>query len=74
MKKIKMVMLLKFYVIILPNTKSGTPGSDSVKVKGNIHWVSTKYALDAEAYLFMIGYFKSEQPGFGHQKIISMTY
>ena len=24
----------------LPDTKSGTPGADSVKVKGNIHWVS----------------------------------
>jgi glutaminyl-tRNA synthetase len=24
----------------LPETKSGTPGADSVKVKGNLHWVS----------------------------------
>jgi glutaminyl-tRNA synthetase len=46
----------------LPNTKSGTPGSDSVKVKGNIHWVSTKYALDAEVSLYD-RLFKSEQPG-----------
>jgi glutaminyl-tRNA synthetase len=24
----------------MPDSKSGTPGSDSYKVKGNIHWVS----------------------------------
>ena len=26
----------------LPDTKSGTPGAESVKVKGNIHWVSAR--------------------------------
>ena len=36
----------------LPDTKSGTPGADSVKVKGNIHWVSVDYALAAEVRLF----------------------
>jgi glutaminyl-tRNA synthetase len=46
----------------LPDTKSGTPGSDLVKVKGNIHWVSTKYSLDAEAFLYD-RLFISEQPG-----------
>ena len=29
----------------LPDTKSGTPGADSVKVKGNIHWVSRRARL-----------------------------
>ena len=33
-----------------------------VKVKGNIHWVSTKYSLDAEAFLYD-RLFISEQPG-----------
>ena len=28
----------------MPETKSGTAGSDAVKVKGNIHWLSTKFS------------------------------
>ncbi|WP_296228717.1 glutamine--tRNA ligase/YqeY domain fusion protein [Ralstonia sp. UBA689] len=37
---------------IIPDTKSGTPGADSVKVKGNIHWVSAAHALQAEVRLY----------------------
>ena len=37
---------------IIPDTKSGTPGADSVKVKGNIHWVSAAHALEAEVRLY----------------------
>ena len=54
--------IIKVLCDYIPNTKSGTPGSDSVKVKGNIHWVSTKYAINAEAYLYD-RLFLSEQPG-----------
>ncbi|MGO9444047.1 MAG: glutamine--tRNA ligase/YqeY domain fusion protein [Thiobacillaceae bacterium] len=36
----------------LPDTKSGTPGADSVKVKGNIHWVSAKHGYQAEVRLY----------------------
>ncbi len=36
----------------LPDTKSGTPGADSVKVKGNIHWVSAAHAYQAEIRLY----------------------
>ena len=36
----------------LPETKSGTPGSDTVKVKGNIHWVSAQHAYPAEVRLY----------------------
>jgi len=36
----------------LPETKSGTPGADSVKVKGNIHWVSARHACAAEVRLY----------------------
>ncbi|MBY4898213.1 glutamine--tRNA ligase/YqeY domain fusion protein [Cupriavidus sp. AU9028] len=36
----------------LPDTKSGTPGADSVKVKGNIHWVSAAHAYEAEVRLY----------------------
>jgi glutaminyl-tRNA synthetase len=36
----------------LPETKSGTPGADSVKVKGNIHWLSAAHACAAEVRLY----------------------
>jgi len=36
----------------LPDTQSGTPGADSVKVKGNIHWVSAAHAYQAEVRLY----------------------
>ena len=54
--------IIKVLCEYLADTKSGTPGSDLVKVKGNIHWVSTKYALDGEVFLYD-RLFKSEQPG-----------
>ena len=46
----------------LPDTKSGTPGSDLIKVKGNIHWLSIKYAIDATINLYD-RLFKKEHPG-----------
>ncbi|HYN54467.1 MAG TPA: glutamine--tRNA ligase/YqeY domain fusion protein [Methylotenera sp.] len=48
----------------LPDTKSGTPGSDSVKVKGNIHWVSVAHAYEAEVRLYD-RLFKEAHPGAG---------
>ncbi|MDR2188602.1 MAG: glutamine--tRNA ligase/YqeY domain fusion protein [Azonexus sp.] len=36
----------------LPETKSGTPGADSVKVQGNLHWLSAAHAYAAEVRLF----------------------
>ena len=36
----------------LPETKSGTPGADSVKVKGNLHWVSQAHGYEAEVRLY----------------------
>jgi glutaminyl-tRNA synthetase len=35
-----------------PATKSGTPGSDKVKVKGNIHWLSAPHAYRGEVRLY----------------------
>jgi len=46
----------------LPDTKSGTPGADSVKVKGNIHWVSAAHAYEAEVRLYD-RLFSTAQPG-----------
>ena len=35
-----------------PHTKSGTPGADARKVKGNIHWLSAEHARQAEVRLY----------------------
>ena len=35
-----------------PDSKSGTPGSDNYKVKGNIHWISIAEALAVEVRLY----------------------
>ncbi len=37
---------------VMPDSKSGTPGADNYKVKGNIHWVSAAHALDAPVRLY----------------------
>jgi glutaminyl-tRNA synthetase len=37
---------------LIPDTKSGTPGSDSVKVKGVITWVGVADAVQAEVRLY----------------------
>jgi glutaminyl-tRNA synthetase len=47
-----------------PETKSGTPGAEKVKVKGNIHWVSAKHAYAAEVRLYD-RLFKVPHPGEG---------
>jgi len=48
----------------LPETKSGTPGADSVKVKGNLHWVSVAHAYTAQVRLFD-RLFRQAAPGSG---------
>jgi len=53
----------------LPDTKSGTPGSDSVKVKGNIHWVSVAHAYKAEVRLYD-RLFKEAHPGEGDRDFL----
>jgi glutaminyl-tRNA synthetase len=37
---------------VLPDTRSGTPGADAIKVKGTITWVGTQDALAATVRLF----------------------
>ena len=53
----------------LPDTKSGTPGSDSVKVKGNIHWVSAPHAYAAEIRMYD-RLFKEANPGSGDRDFL----
>jgi glutaminyl-tRNA synthetase len=35
-----------------PRTRSGSPGSEARRVKGNIHWVSARHAFRAEVRLY----------------------
>jgi glutaminyl-tRNA synthetase len=48
----------------IPDTKSGTPGAETVKVKGNIHWVSAAHAQAVEVRLYD-RLFKDAHPGSG---------
>jgi glutaminyl-tRNA synthetase len=53
----------------LPDTKSGTPGADAIKVKGNIHWVSAAHAYAAEVRLYD-RLFKEAHPGSGDRNYL----
>jgi len=48
-----------------PDSRSGTPGADKYKVKGNIHWVSAKHAYAADVRLYD-RLFKVAEPGVEH--------
>ena len=51
------------------DSKSGTPGSDTYKVKGNIHWVSARHAYQCEVRLFD-RLFKDPHPGAGERDFL----
>jgi glutaminyl-tRNA synthetase len=51
------------------DSKSGTPGSDSYKVKGNIHWVSAAHAYPCEVRLFD-RLFSVPHPGTGERDFL----
>jgi len=51
------------------DSKSGTPGSDTYKVKGNIHWVSAKHACECEVRLYD-RLFKVPHPGAGERDFL----
>ena len=40
------------HVEYLPDSRSGTPGADAYKVKGNLHWVSARHGVKAEVRLY----------------------
>ncbi|MDB5850033.1 MAG: glutamine--tRNA ligase [Rhodoferax sp.] len=56
--------LVEVQARLVPDTKSGTPGADAVKVKGNITWVAVADALQAEVRLYE-RLFAAEKPGSG---------
>jgi glutaminyl-tRNA synthetase len=51
------------------DSKSGTPGADIYKVKGNIHWVSAAHAYQCEVRLYD-RLFKSPHPGAGERDFL----
>jgi glutaminyl-tRNA synthetase len=42
----------KVLATYLPDSKSGTPGADLYKVKGNVHWVSARHGIRAEVRVY----------------------
>ncbi len=56
---------------VIPDTKSGTPGADSVKVKGNITWVSASHGVAAEFRLYD-RLFTEAQPDAGGRDFLSV--
>ncbi len=51
------------------DSKSGTPGSDTYKVKGNIHWVSARHAYPCEVRLYD-RLFRVPRPGAGERDFL----
>ncbi|MDM0113349.1 glutamine--tRNA ligase/YqeY domain fusion protein [Variovorax sp. J22R133] len=56
--------LVEVQARLVPDTKSGTPGADAIKVKGNITWVAAADALQAEVRLYE-RLFAAPNPGGG---------
>jgi glutaminyl-tRNA synthetase len=56
--------LVEVQAKLVPDTKSGTPGADAIKVKGTITWVAAADALEAEVRLYE-RLFAATQPGSG---------
>jgi glutaminyl-tRNA synthetase len=54
---------------VVPDTKSGTPGADAIKVKGNITWVSVADGVKAEVRLYD-RLFSVPQPGTGEKDFL----
>ncbi|RTL50416.1 MAG: glutamine--tRNA ligase/YqeY domain fusion protein [Rhodocyclaceae bacterium] len=44
--------IIAVHAELQPDSKSGTPGADTYKVKGNIHWLSAKHAYPCAVRLY----------------------
>ena len=53
----------------MEDSKSGTPGADNYKVKGNLHWVSAPHAYTAEVRLYD-RLFQAAAPGAGDRDFL----
>jgi glutaminyl-tRNA synthetase len=58
------------YAHLIPDTKSGSPGSDAVKVKGVITWVGVADAVPAEVRLYE-RLFNEAHPGTGDKDFLT---
>jgi len=54
---------------VYEDSRSGTPGADHYKVKGNIHWVSARHAHAAEVRLYD-RLFSAAHPGAGERDFL----
>jgi glutaminyl-tRNA synthetase len=54
---------------LVPDTKSGTPGADAIKVKGTITWVSVADGVKAEVRMYD-RLFEVAQPGTGEKDFL----
>jgi glutaminyl-tRNA synthetase len=61
--------LVEVQAKLVPDTKSGTPGADAVKVKGNITWVGVADGVKAEVRLYD-RLFAVPQPGAGEKDFL----
>ena len=61
----------KVLAMLVPDTKSGTPGSDSVKVKAAITWVGVADGLPAEVRLYD-RLFRDAQPDAGGKDFLAL--
>jgi glutaminyl-tRNA synthetase len=61
--------VMEVHAALIPDTKSGTPGSDAIKVKGVITWVGVNDAVEAEVRLYD-RLFTSEHPGTGDKDFL----
>ena len=61
--------LVEVQAELVPDTKSGTPGADAVKVKGNITWVGVADGIAAEVRLYD-RLFTVPQPGAGDKDFL----
>ncbi len=55
---------------VVPDTKSGTPGADAVRVKGTVTWIGVDDAVPAEVRLYE-HLFTDEQPDSGGRDLMS---
>ncbi|MFA7268596.1 MAG: glutamine--tRNA ligase/YqeY domain fusion protein [Sterolibacterium sp.] len=53
----------------LPDSKSGTPGANNYKVKGNLHWLSAAHAIESEVRLYD-RLFAASNPGAGERDFL----
>jgi glutaminyl-tRNA synthetase len=62
--------LAEIHAEVLPETKSGTPGADAIKVKGTITWVGAADGVQAEVRLYE-RLFTVPHPGAGDRSFLA---